>query len=114
MTRRPTRRSVMVGTAAMAAVPVPITLLADIGKVHEVEIRSFEFNPGLIQVRVGDMIRWSNKDLAPHTATADQFGWNTGALEKDAVGEVWVTDGMETTYFCAFHPHMKGRIEITH
>ncbi len=41
-------------------------------------------------------MRWTNFDIAPHTASA----------------EITVTDDMETTYFCVFHPHMKRTIEI--
>ena len=107
-----TRRSVMVGAVATAAVPFARFAHADATMIHRIEIRSFEFHPSKIQVRVGDTIRWANKDIAPHTATADEFGWDTGALERGDTGEVLVTDGMQTTYFCAFHPHMKGRIEI--
>ena len=112
MRLRMTRRSIIAGTVALAAVPVPRPTRAADGKTHEVEIRSFSFHPPLIQVRAGDKIRWVNTDLAPHTATADQFGWDTGALEKGETGEVLVTEDMETTYFCAFHPHMKARIDI--
>ncbi|WP_298835899.1 copper-binding protein [uncultured Roseobacter sp.] len=109
-TRRLKRRSVIAGTVATAAVPG--LLLAETGKVHDIAVRSFAFLPELVQVRFGDVIRWTNNDIAPHTATADDSGWDTGTLAKDAAAEVQVTAGMETTYFCAFHPHMKGRIEI--
>ena len=112
MMSRMTRRSVIGGTVAIATVPVSRTAQAVAKTVHQIEIRSFEFHPSLIKVRVGDTIRWTNKDLAPHTATADEFGWDTGALERGDSGEISATEGMETTYFCVFHPHMKGRIEI--
>ena len=107
-----TRRRVMAGAVATAAVPFARFAHADTNTVHEIEIRSLEFHPSMIQVRIGDTIRWTNKDLAPHTATADEFGWDTGPLQRGEAGEVLVTEGMETTYFCVFHPHMKGEIEI--
>ena len=52
------------------------------------------------------------EDLAPHTATAMEFGWDTNELTKDQSAEITVTNEMETDYFCVFHPHMKGSIEI--
>ena len=107
-----TRRSVIAGTVAIAAVPFARTAQAEPTTFHEIEIRSFKFHPSVIQVRVGDTIRWTNNDLAPHTATADEFGWDSGPLERDETGELLVTEGMEHTYFCVFHPHMRGRIEI--
>jgi plastocyanin len=61
---------------------------------------------------VGEIIRRSNFDLAPHTATENAFGWDTGEIAKSMSKELVVTDDMETRYFCAFHPHMKGNIKI--
>lgn len=108
----PTRRSVILGAVAVAAVPIPQILLAEPPVVHEIEIRSFQFDPKNVEVRIGDTIRWINKDLAPHTATADEFGWDTETLERNETASIEVTEGMETSYFCVFHPHMKGRIVI--
>lgn len=111
MEKSVSRRGVMVGAAAFAAVLTPIASAAE-NKVHEVEIKSFEFEPAHVQVRLGDTIRWTNRDLAPHTATADEFGWDTEELAQGESGDVIVTEGMETSYFCIFHPHMKGTIEV--
>ncbi len=107
-----TRRSVLFGTVAAAAVPAPTSVLASVPMVHEVEIKSFKFEPAILQVRVGDTIRWTNNDVAPHTATAKDFSWDTGELEHSGSGEVVVTASMESSYFCVFHPHMKGKIKI--
>ncbi len=104
------RRDVMIGAAAFAAVLHPSASSAE-RRVHEIDIKSFAFEPAHIGVRVGDTIRWTNRDLAPHTATADEFGWDTGELGRGESGEVVVTEGIETSYFCVFHPHMKGTIE---
>ncbi|MBI1495428.1 plastocyanin/azurin family copper-binding protein [Halocynthiibacter styelae] len=106
------RRQVIGGAAATAAALTTTSLRSDVPIVHEVAILTFKFEPQHLRVHVGDTIRWTNHDLAPHTATADQFGWDTGEIAKDEIAEVIVTAGMETSYFCAFHPHMKGTIEI--
>jgi plastocyanin len=82
------------------------------GTVHQIKIKSFKFDPEIIQVKVGDVIRWTNTDVAPHTATADKLGWDTQGIVKDESGEITVTADMETSYFCVYHPHMKGEIEI--
>ena len=106
------RRNVMVGAAASVAALTATPLRAQDPTVHEVQIQAFKFDPHTVQVRVGDTIRWTNHDLAPHTATAAEFGWDTEEISKDDSGEILVTTDMETSYFCAFHPHMKGTIEI--
>jgi plastocyanin len=82
-------------------------------KTHDVVIKSFKFDPMHITVKVDDTIRWTNEDLAPHTATATEGGWDTGEIAKGDDRSVVVSEGMDTNYFCAFHPHMKGTIELT-
>ena len=115
MTSKVIRREVLVGAAAFAAaLALPAkSALAATPKRHDVRINSFEFEPQHIEVNVGDMIVWTNEDLAPHTATADEGGWDTGEIVKNDHRSVTVTEGMETSYFCAFHPHMKGTIEVS-
>ncbi|MVO18694.1 hypothetical protein GO984_23065 [Rhodobacteraceae bacterium CY05] len=109
-----TRRGVLVGAAASAAVS-PTNLKsanANLPRTHEVRITQFKFEPDVVVVGVGEIIRWSNFDLAPHTATGNALGWNTGEIAKGMSKELVVTNDMETRYFCAFHPHMKGAIKI--
>lgn len=109
------RRVFLTGTAVSAAVLhlSQNAARADTPTVHEVRISSFAFDPKHLEVSVGDTIRWTNEDLAPHTATADAFGWDTELLARGDSAEITVQDGMETSYFCVFHPHMKGTIKIT-
>lgn len=97
---------------AVAAVTSPGVLRSDTGAVHDVEIRGFRFKPAALDVRVGDTIRWINFDLAPHTATADDGGFDTGPLEKGQSRTVAVTAELSRTYHCAFHPRMKARINL--
>ena len=106
------RRNVMAGAAASAVVLTTTSLQASGATIHDIAIRAFSFDPPFVQARVGDRIRWTNHDLAPHTATADEFGWDTEEISQGATGEITVSEDMETSYFCAFHPHMTGRIEI--
>ena len=114
MRQTQSRRRVMVGAvasaAALAFTHAPARAAGPV--VHDVRIKAFTFMPEMLHVSVGDTIRWTNEDLAPHTATADQFGWDTGEIVTGASAEILVTNGMETTYFCAFHPHMKGTVVI--
>ncbi|WP_166418847.1 plastocyanin/azurin family copper-binding protein [Cochlodiniinecator piscidefendens] len=114
MTGHISRRNVLLGGGAIAVSLSNSRKVAALNRaiVHDVEINRFKFVPDHIQVSVGDAIRWTNNDLAPHTATADQFGWDTGELAKDQSVELIVTEGMELSYFCAFHPHMTASLEI--
>lgn len=108
MARNLSRRRVLAGAAAAALAGRSSAQTT----THEIVIKRFTYDPAVIQVRVGDVIRWTNKDIAPHTASADDLSWDTGEVLRDDSAEVTVTEGMELTYFCVFHPHMKGTIQI--
>jgi plastocyanin len=110
MAAQQTRREVFMGAAACAVVlasPARAT-----SAVHIVEIKKLKFQPQHLSVKLGDTIRWVNKDLAPHTATAIQRGWNSNRLKKNESFEIVVTAEMETEYFCIYHPHMKASFQV--
>ncbi len=115
MASKTIRRDVLVGAAAWAgALAISGSrVLATAQKIHDIKIKSFKFEPQHIVVKVGDTIRWINEDLAPHTATATEASWDTGEIAKGDTRSIEFTDGMATSYYCAFHPHMKGTIEVT-
>jgi len=107
-----TRRSAIIGAVASATVLALKAHATGLPKTHQIKIKNFVFEPDHINVHVGDTIKWVNEDLAPHTATATEIGWDTGEIAGGESGEIVVLKDMETSYFCAFHPHMKGSIEI--
>lgn len=82
-------------------------------KTHRVEIQSFAFVPARIAVQVGDVVEWTNRDLAPHTASANDGKWTTATLKSGASGRFIATSAGTLAYFCAFHPQMKGLIVVT-
>ncbi|WP_169543934.1 plastocyanin/azurin family copper-binding protein [Sneathiella aquimaris] len=109
------RRDVFVGVAASAAALTVFTTrcVADASEVHNVIIKSLVFMPESISVKTGDTINWTNEDIAPHTATAVEGGWTTGEIAMGETKSILVTEGMETSYYCVFHPHMNGTIKLT-
>lgn len=111
MIQRLLRRDVLMGMVALSTFPVRATQ-AGTPKVHEVAIKAFEYVPDRITAQPGDIIRWINHDLAPHTASADDLSWDTGEIARGASADITVTQDMQTQYFCAFHPHMKGTITL--
>ena len=109
-----TRRGALVGAVATAtALTLARSVQADAEPAtHEVRIKDFKFCPEQIEIKTGDTIRWINDDLAPHTATASEFGWDTGEISGGDSAVLLVTSDMETAYFCAFHPHMVASLII--
>ncbi|MEM7443021.1 MAG: plastocyanin/azurin family copper-binding protein [Pseudomonadota bacterium] len=79
---------------------------------HHVDIHNFTFSPANLRVRPGDTIIWTNRDIAPHTATADDDTWDTGALRQNESASLVVTEDMHSSYYCRFHPMMTAVLEI--
>ncbi len=82
------------------------------GDTHVIDIKAFKFVPDTLKVRVGDTITWTNHDIVPHTATADDKSWDTGTLKRNERASLTVTAGMAPRYYCRFHPQMRAQIEI--
>jgi len=82
MIDRITRQRFLVGALGL---PIALTgrakfIVAGSQIVHDIEIKEFAFNPSILEVRPGDQIRWTNRDISPHTATAEDGSWDTGEL----------------------------------
>jgi len=75
---------------------------------HVVEIQAFQFQPQRTVVLPGDTIEWINRDIVPHTVTANGGTWKSHTLEEGQSWEVIVENNGVYSYFCEFHPHMTG------
>ena len=106
--RAPPAAAGALALAAVAAMSVHPLQAAE----HVVEIRKLEFFPASLRVRVGDTITWINRDIVPHTATAIGKSWDTRKLKKGESRSLRVTAGMQTSYYCRFHPVMKAKFNI--
>lgn len=81
-------------------------------EVFEVEIKGFAFHPAELSVKPGDVVRWVNKDVVPHTATLDDGTWDSDELSNGGVAEIEVTKAGVFSYLCIYHPSMKGAITV--
>jgi plastocyanin len=80
---------------------------------HDVEIRDLAFGPAVLEVAVGDTIAWSNRDMFPHTATADgAAGWDTGSIPADSTRTAVARRAGTFTYVCRVHPTMRGQVIV--
>lgn len=81
-------------------------------ETHTIDIKGFAFSVAILEVKVGDIITWTNLDGAPHTATAADRSWDTGRIKKGESKSITVTNGMVLDYFCNIHNSMKAKIAI--
>ncbi len=79
--------------------------------LHRVTIQGFRFEPAEMKVARGDTVEWINRDIVPHTATADRGAWDSSGIAAGASWR-WVVTGAagDASYTCRFHPTMKGRL----
>jgi len=91
-------------TAAMAEPPV-------------VEIRTFQFRPGHLEVKAGTKVLWANQDAITHTVTSGTPEARDGRFAQRLEGKGAVTTfelkepGLYP-YFCERHPSMRGDIRV--
>jgi plastocyanin len=81
-------------------------------KSYVISMQITGFEPTALTVKAGDRITWINKDLFPHTATADDKSFDSKSV---APAGTWTYLGGEPgvhTYICTFHPTMKASITV--
>ncbi|HEY7383152.1 MAG TPA: cupredoxin domain-containing protein [Beijerinckiaceae bacterium] len=98
----------LLGLAVMAGTGGPAI---PAGKVHRVEMKAVDFEPRQITVRVGDTVEWTNSDIVAHTATAKDRSWDVNVPARRAGRMVMKTAG-SVSYFCRYHPNMRGEIVV--
>ena len=84
--------------------PAPVT--------HTVVIENMQFSPQELTVHRGERIVWVNKDLFPHTATAEAKAFDSGSIAANASWRYVAAKPGTYPYGCTFHPTMKGKIVV--
>jgi len=77
----------------------------------EVTIDKLVFSPATVEAKVGDTIKWVNKDVFAHTATV-KGGWEV-MIPPKATASLTLQKAEAVDYFCRFHPNMKGHLAVT-
>jgi plastocyanin len=70
------------------------------------------FDPPVLNVKPGDRVKWVNKDLFPHTATADDKAFDSHSVTPAGTWTFVAGKPGTHTYTCTFHPNMKGTIRV--
>jgi len=90
---------------------------ADTEPAAEVDIGGFSFAPEVIEIQVGDTVRWTNGDETRHTVTAGADAEPTGAFhlafaDRGDSAALAFTEPGEYRYFCTPHPFMQGTVTV--
>jgi len=78
----------------------------------KVEIEDFAYDPDPVTIEEGGKVTWINRDSAPHTATAEDGSFDTGALEEGKLKSETFKEPGTYVYVCSIHPQMHGTVEV--
>ena len=107
---------VVVGTllaVSVAGAHKQPTAMAQKHPTRKVLIKNFSFKPAHITIKRGTKVRWINKDMHPHTATANNGrSFDSGRLRPGQSYTHTFKSAGKKPYHCEIHPDMKGRITV--
>ncbi|MET7567374.1 plastocyanin/azurin family copper-binding protein [Streptomyces sp. NPDC005492] len=82
---------------------------------YQVNISNYQFGDGKqLVVKVGDTVRWTNKDSAPHTVTTTKapVKFDSGTLNQGDSWSYTFTKAGTYEYYCAVHPDMVASVKV--
>ena len=97
------------GSSAEEGTTAPGTEAPRADKVRIVELF---YDPDPVTVQVGGKVIWQNEDTIPHTATAEDGSFDTGAIEPGKLKSETFKQAGSYRYVCEIHPRMSGTVEV--
>ncbi len=102
----------LLAMAVIALITATLTQpVAAQGQTHRIDMKSVDFVPAQVTVRVGDTLEWDNSDIVAHTATSREAGFDVNIVPKRK-GSTVVKAAGTFNYICRYHPNMKGQIVV--
>jgi len=94
--------------AAALSLGIPVSAQA---ATIEISMENLEIAPAHANARVGDTIRWVNKDVFAHTATARNGDFDV-MLPANKTATLLLKKAGAIDYYCRFHPNMKASLTV--
>lgn len=100
--------------APASEAPAAVCATTADGPAVNVTIAGFAFDPDPVSAKVGQVIGWTNKDGAPHSATLESGECRTPNLGNGASAGLVFSQAGTYDYFCSVHgkESMSGSIVI--
>jgi amicyanin len=96
--------------------PAPTTSTAPASTSANITIKDFAFSPGLVTVKAGATVTWTNEDSAPHSIRPDSSAAgmfdNSGTLSTGGSYSFVFANPGTYEYSCGIHPPMKGKVVV--
>jgi plastocyanin len=81
------------------------------GGTVTIDMQNIAFNPTSVTVKVGQTVKWVNKDDVPHNVTGGPLKSNT--FNKGGSYEYTPKKAETIAYVCTIHPGMKATLTVT-
>jgi plastocyanin len=81
-------------------------------ETHLITIENMVYIPAQLEVRPGDWVVFSNKDLFPHTVTADGKAFESNGIAANSTWKYRAASPGVYSYHCTFHPTMQGKLTV--
>ena len=83
------------------------------GKVVRVDMKDILFVPEKVTARVGQSVRWINRDDVQHTVKATKgAGFESNTMSKGDSYSAKLTKTGTIDYVCTIHPSQRGTITV--
>jgi plastocyanin len=92
--------------------PAAVLSASPAAATHTVVMEGTAFVPATLTVRRGDTVVWVNKDMFPHTATAQDGSFDSGAFAPNRTWKYMAAKNGTFPYVCTLHPTMKGVLVV--
>jgi plastocyanin len=93
----------------IAAFVLPVDAMA---ATYDVVIEQMRFDPPTLAIARGDRVVWINKDLFPHTATADANVFDSHDIAADTSWSYMARETGCYAYSCKLHPTMRAVLNV--
>jgi plastocyanin len=103
---------VILGGAFLGGSGIVVAAAQGAHATYTVTIENMQFTPRNLTVKSGDQVVFINKDLFPHTATADDKAFDSHDIAADSSWKYQAGRPGEYAYSCTYHATMKGRVTV--
>jgi plastocyanin len=97
------------------AVATAASDVASVVKSEPVTLRNIAYDPQRVSVKVGEEVKWTNRDGFPHTVTSDNNSFDSGDVGTDKSYSFRFTQAGTYAYHCQIHGknRMAGTVVVT-
>jgi len=90
----------------------PTPTAVNLDSRYVVKIQNFDFDPGVMSIKVGQSITWLNLDAVSQSAVADDKSFNTGILDINESKTIYFDKPGIYTYYDGLHPEIHGKVIV--